>query len=294
MKTFAQRLLTNALFLLLLVAVATGADFYFFNSSYKADLYFKLAYTLDENNVNGSVDAIKYYTKAIKTYEAIDDSQGAITAYIHLGLLHFKFGNVLQVERMVLKALALGQENIPLDLQAKSYLLLASTTPPEKAREYIDKAMKISEELDLQPQIVKGFFLLGKIHEYKAEFEDAERYYLKAVRVIKDHPSTTYFVDMVTLYETLGELYAGGGDTDSAIKFYDEALAHSFRKNPQSVATAQYMKILGDLYNEKKELAKACEFWRKSTEQYNFVSALKPTSSYDRVIIPESCLNPVS
>lgn len=286
--------ITKITFLAVLVSVIVTSGlfagfFYFVNSPFKAKYYFDKAYSLDEQNPQGSVDALKYYKKAIKTYEAIGDKNGVISSYIHLGLLHFKFGNRLQVERCVLTALNLGEENIPRNLKAKAYLLIAGISEPQKSREYIDKALAISVQDDLKPQITKAYYLMGKSYEYEANFEEAEKSYLKAVKIINDYPSTAYFMDIVSLYESLGEIYIGDGKTDEAIKYYDDALAYSF-KDDESMVTAHYMKVLGDLYMQKKEIKKACEFWRKSEDTYAYIGRGHTLSSGE-VSIPQECKN---
>lgn len=272
--------------ILLVASLSLYVAFENFDSKFKADYYFNKAYDLDEKSPKGSLVALKYYQKAVNTYTAIGDKDGTIGAYIHLGLLHFKFGNVLQVERSVMKALEIGGNNIPRELQAKAYLLVAGTSAPEKAREYVDKALEIANQDDLKPQIAKAYYLLGKTYEYQANFEDAEKSYLKAVQLINDFPSTAYFIDIVSLYESLGELYVGDGEVSKAIKYYDEALAYSF-KDDETITTAHYMKVLGDLYSDKNEINKACEFWRKSQDTYAYIGRGK--SSAREVNIPDKC-----
>ncbi len=248
-----------------------------FDSTIKANYYLNKAQKLDNKHPYGSLEAVKYYNKSIKLYEAVENDDGAIQAYINLGLLHYKFGNMLQVERMVLKALNLGKEGLPKELQTKIYLLLASTVPPRKAKLYINKALEISEKLGLRAQSAKAYYLLGKAHEYKAEFEDAEINYMKAVDVVDSFSTMDDFFDAAPLYESLGELYIGEGDLNKAIEYYYKALSHNLREE-RSVVTANYMKTIGDLYKEKREIPKACEFWAKSEQEYQFFGKPAPIS----------------
>lgn len=260
--------------LLLFGVIAGGGGVVAFlgmDSSYKAEYYLQKAFALDEAKADGAFEAIRHYKEAIKTYKAIGDTQGAANAHIHLALLHFKFGNVLQVERQMLEALKLGENNIPDSLKAKSYLLLASTSEPDKAKNYLEKALNIAYSQDLKPQIIRGYFLLGKMYEYEANFEAAEENYLKAIGYVERHPSTVYMVDMVPLYERLGELYAGGGESDRAFAYYDKALSYSLAKPELSIAPARFFKAIGDLHSEEQHLEKACDFWRKSAEHYYLV-----------------------
>lgn len=294
MNLFFKGIVINVMRLLFLVTLAISADLFFVTSPQKAQLFHMVAGHYDEKYPNGSIDAMRYYRKAIATYEALGDTRNAATAYIQLGMVHLKFGNILQVERMVLTALELNEDNISPALRARSYLLLAGTVPPTKSREYINKAMVIAEAENLKTLAIKGYYLLGRAEEYEADFEQAEEYYLQAIDYLERYPSTRYYVDLVPLYEAIGELYAGGGEINKAINYYDTALAHSFRQNPKSYSTARFMQVLGDLYLEKDELAKACEFWKKSTEQYYFVQSVGSSVKPLNTRFPDYCFNSVS
>lgn len=267
------------LFCLSLLSIVFGSGYlYFFDSSIKGNYYFDIAVDLDDKNPKGSGEAVRYYNKAIKTYLNAGDKSGAIQAYINLGLLHYKFGNSLQVERMVLAALDLGKENIPESMRANIYLLLASTSEPEKARKYIEQSLEISKRLHLNSLTAQAYYLQAVSYEYKADFEAAEESYLSAIEAVEGFSTIGSSFDVANLYSRLGELYAGGGETENAIKYYSAALSYSLR-DERSFVTANYMKIIGDLYEEKKNMAKACEMWQQSTDEYAFFGAAAPFST---------------
>ncbi len=275
MKSSFRQSFLSLCFMTLIIGSAISGYLYFFNSGVKADYYDRIARDLDESHPYGSREAIKYYNKAITTYTKAGDSSNAFEAYINLGLLHYKFGNMQQVEYNVLKALEVGDKNISEEMQAKVYLLLASTLEPEKAKEYVYKSLEISQSLHLNGLMAEAYFLLGQAYEYKAQFEDAEASYLKAVEAVDKFTNLDSFFDAAHLYERLGELYAGGGALDNAIKYYNEALMYSLREE-RGFVTANYMKIIGDLYGEKRNAVKACEMWKQSEEEYAYFGAAAP------------------
>lgn len=277
MKKVCKNLFLTLFVLLFTGVAAAGSYLYLFESSLKGNYYFRIASDLDERNPYGSFEAVKYYKKAIKSYDAVGNKGGLVESYIRLGLLHYKFGNMLQVERMVLMAMELGKDDIPEELQAKIYLLLASTLEPEKAKIYIDKSMELSQKLHLKPLMTEAYFLLGVTNEYKANFEEAEANYLKAIDVVNSFSSTDVFINTTKLYENLAELYAGGGEIDKAIQYYYKALDYNLREE-RGFVTANYMKIIGDLYEEKNNHVKACELWEQSKEEYAFFGAVAPFS----------------
>jgi tetratricopeptide (TPR) repeat protein len=263
----------STFFIISLIVAATV--FVYADTSVKGNYYFKIAASLDEHNPGGSTEAIKYYNRAIKSYLGAGDNDNAVKSYISLGLLHYKFGNSLQVERVVLAALDLGRDNMSDETQAKSYLLLGSTLEPEKAKVYLEKSLELSKRHNLHGLIAEGYYLLGLNSEYKANFEGAAESYLKAADTVKDFSILDRSFNVQNLYERLAEVYAGGGEIDNAIKYYSEALSYTSR-NERGFVTANYMKVIGDLYHEKNNYAKACEMWHQAQEEYAFFGAMAP------------------
>lgn len=273
-----SRILLPIFSIIFILAIFTSGYLYFFESRTKANYYFHKAQELDDANPYGSREAIKYYSNAIASYEAIGDRGAEVNAYIHLGLLHHKFGNIIQVERMVLNAMQIGGNNIPKPLKAKAYMLLASTVEPERAKEYIKEAIDISEELNQKTLEIKSYFILAKIYEYKADFEKAKKTYLTAIKTAESLTSEDGFFDPEPLYSNLGELYAGEGATLDAIRFYEKAIIAAKKNTAHGLTIANYMKILGDLYQSAAQLSKACENWNAAKEEYAFIGKQPPMS----------------
>lgn len=278
MKRIFKRVFLTFFCITIIFVISATAYISYFDSSVKGNYYFKIAKSLDEQNPKGSGEAVRYYKKAIDAFLGADDKSSAAQAYINLGLLHHKFGNALQVERMVLSALELGRDEIPANMKANIYLLLASTSEPEKAEIYINKSLAISEKMHLHSLTAQSYYFLAVSNEYKAEFEEAEKNYLKAIEAVDNFSNIDTSFDVANLYARLGELYAGGGQTGDAIEYYKKALAYSLREE-RSFVTANYMKIIGDLYKEKQDYAKACEMWGQSKDEYAFFGAIAPFSN---------------
>lgn len=264
--------------LVVILAVAISGYFYFFDSNIKADYYFHKAQKLDEANPYGAREAVQYYKKAIATYKAVGNRGAAVNAYIDLGLLHYKFGNITQVERMVLSAMQMGGEDIPKPMKAKAYMLLAGTVEPLKAKRYIKQAITISDELGEKVLTIKSYYILAKIYEYQAEFNEAELAYLRAVKIYENIGVDDGFFDPEMLYADLGELYVGDGNTPAAVTYYEKALAAAQHNTGHGVAIANYMKVLGDLYNEQNQVTKACVRWNQSRDEYVLMGRQAPIS----------------
>ena len=266
-----------------IVFIAVGIIFligigvlYFNDSPLKAAYYFNKGYKIDQQYPQGSVEAMRYYQKSINIYERIGGAYqvadySLVKSYIYLALLHMKFGNILQVERLILKALALGKDKIPDSLKAKSYLLLASSSEPERSREYIAQALEIAQRLDLKSEIARAYFLLGLSYEYKALFSKAEENYLKAIRLIEEHPDSAAFVGVVSLYERLGELYMGEGNVNRSLKYYHLAL-YATKRGDDEYRKAYFMKMLSLLYEKQGTFKRSCEFWAEAKQKYYTIS----------------------
>ncbi len=262
--------------------------FNFFDSNLKAEYYFNKAQELDNATQYGSRDAVKYYNKAITIYENIGNRADAVNAYINLGLLHYKFGNIVQVERMVLRAIEVGGKDIPKPLKAQVYMLLASTVEPIKAKEYIKSASTIADELGLKILSIKSNFILAKIYEYNADFENAKKTYLKAIQIYDSMQPEEGAFDPEPVFANLGELYSGEGNAEGAITYYEKALQENEKNTEHGITAANYMKILGDLYKDHQQITKACENWNKSKEEYILLGK-QPPMSLLQLSISEGC-----
>lgn len=286
----AQIIIVPAFALAIISLVFTAGYICLFPNQMKADYYFSKAQKLDDASPYGSREAIKYYTRAINNYNSIGDRGSAVNAYIDLGLLHHKFGNITQVERMVLSAMEIGGDDIPKPMKAKAYMLLAGTVEPEKAKDYISQAIEISDELGQKVMTIKSYYILAKIYEYKADFENAKRTYAKALQTAETLDSSDGFFDPEPIYSDLGELYAGEGSYVNAIKYYDKALNASKSNTEHGLAAANYMKIIGDLYKQQMQMSKACENWNNSKEEYTLIGRQPPVSII-QLSIMNSCQN---
>ena len=127
-------------------------------------------------------------------------------------------------------------------------------------------------------QKAKSYFILAKIHEYKALFEDAKVAYLKAIKIAENLEPGDGFFDPEPLYANLGELYAGDGMVPNAIVYYEKALTTTKNNAEHGVAAATYMNTLGDLYNIRMQTAKACENWNGAKDEYSFIGKQPPMS----------------
>jgi|GEM_PF-3739601 len=262
-------------YILLLVVVA-GGYLYFFPNHLKADYYLQKAQKLDDTAPYGSREAIGYYNQAIESYEYIGDRGSAVNAYIQLGILHYKFGNITQVERSVLRAVEIGGDEIPKTLKAKIYMLLASTAEPARAIEYINDAIDIATNLNQKVLVIKSEFILARIYEYKANFEDAKKTYLKAIEIAENLTPDDGAFNAEEVYANLAELYEGEGSTKNAIIYYEKALSATRSDAVHGVTIANYMKTIGDLYQSIMQPVKACENWNASREEYVFIGQPPP------------------
>lgn len=227
--------------------------------------YFEKAYDIDHNNPKQAMEAIQYYKQAITAYEEAGDPEGAAGAYIYLGLLHFRLGNITPVEDMILKAISLNSGHFPKKLLANAYIILAEVTQkePEKSFEYAKKAFEYSNELELNPQLFKVYLLMGKSFESRALFEDALEYYTQAVELLEQYPHTIAEVNPITLYESLGRLYAEENNMEESIRFYSEALRF-VGEEERLVLADKYTIELGDIFNKHGEFSEECERWRQA------------------------------
>lgn len=233
------------------------------DNTLKASYYMTKAESLDRENPYGSIEALKYYNKSASIYKKLNKRNDLAENYIKIGFLHNKFGNILQVERYMNAALALGDDDFSDNFKTKIYLLLSSILTPDSSLKYIDKALSVAS-IDIETK-VKAYMLRANALEGKAQFEKAEASYLTALKELQASSSSNN--DEAVLYESLAEIYLGGGNIDKAIDYLGQA-RNFYQKAGNVVEAANFTKKIGDLYNEKKLTKQACHYWTESIKQY--------------------------
>lgn len=103
--------------------------------------------------------------------------------------------------------------------------------------------------------------LLGKTYVLKRDFENAEDVLLPLVEISNLVP-----YQKIELYETLGDVYKGQGDTKKAVEFYEEGLLIA-RKNQVSPKLPDLNSKIADTYAQDNRLQEAEAFYDNSLEQ---------------------------
>jgi tetratricopeptide (TPR) repeat protein len=107
---------------------------------------------------------------------------------------------------------------------------------------------------------LKTSLLLGKTYVLNKEFSEAERLLSPLVKTTKMVP-----FQRVELYETLGDAYAGLGDVDNAVAFYEEGLKVA-EKNQIAPKTIDLNSKIASVYAKGNRLQEAKAFFDNSLE----------------------------
>jgi two-component system, NarL family, sensor kinase len=176
----------------------------------------------------------------------------------------------------------------------------------EKAVEFLERGIKIQEEIDCKIEIANTLNTIGAIYSNSGKPDLALNYYLKSLRIAneigKDASDVTAFAmgNIGMVYDNLGQhklaleyffqslrkqeenqdkegignclnniatIFLKQGDYEKALEFYNKSIKVRKEVNDKS-GIAQCLNNIGTLYLKKNKGEKAIEYYKKSREIY--------------------------
>jgi len=161
----------------------------------------------------------------------------------------------------LLKRLPTDQDSNKVNtLNSLSYQYI--NTNPTQAREYANKALKISQSISYSHGTASSIDLIGTLYEQFGDYAKALEYKIQALRIYEQNNDIG---GTAKSFNNIGVLYYRQKNNDKALEYYEKALAIVKRQNRKS-AIAVYMLNIGEVYQEKGEYAKAIEYEEQSMQ----------------------------
>ena len=116
----------------------------------------------------------------------------------------------------------------------------------------------LKEAIKIHPAYKNAFLLLGNANNYLKNYEDALRYYQRALKLDPDYREAQN--NLAITYREAGKYYGEQkGDLPKALQY----LLKAFEMRPNEYET---LRLLGVAYGQSGEVAKALEFFQKAVE----------------------------
>jgi tetratricopeptide (TPR) repeat protein len=134
------------------------------------------------------------------------------------------------------------------------FILILSFLTYQRNAIWTDSVKLWEDTVRKSPQKARPYIQLGKAYRWRREYDKAEKYYLRALELLPDHPKR-----IAQVYINLSAIYG-------ELKEYQKGIAYCIKaieldpKNPQAYSNAGYSYIL--IRNSEKAL----EFGKKAVE----------------------------
>jgi serine phosphatase RsbU (regulator of sigma subunit)/Tfp pilus assembly protein PilF len=159
-------------------------------------------------------------------------------------------------KKKYLKHLAVGYNN-------KSYLA-DEQGDIDKTREYRNKSLKISEEINDDEGIANSLNHIAIFYDHEGNTEKAIEYFQKSIAIrekIKDQKG------LATSLTNIGGVYENQGDIPKGLEYYHRALKIQERINDKE-GTALTLNNMGYIYVNQDDPMKALEYYQRALKLY--------------------------
>ncbi|MCQ2251881.1 MAG: tetratricopeptide repeat protein [Bacteroidales bacterium] len=208
--------------------------------------------------------AEKYYEKAVKTLQDINDQVGLIGIYENFGHLKFDVGDYEKSIEYQQKALSNAKSINSLLLMSSAYAGIGSAYiylgKLDEAEQNMSEGLKIAEQLNNKSAIAYACSSLADVYFHRDNLDKALELYLRALQVdreLGDTPSVT--CDLTNI----ANLYVARKDVDNGIHYLESVEAMETNSD-NVILKATIANAFGNLYSEKGDIEKAREYYRKS------------------------------
>lgn len=170
-------------------------------------------------------DALPYLTEAVHYYDKIKDYKFYVKSSCLLGNLYEGFHDFKNAFLTYNEALEEAEKHQNKDLISDIYLSLAGinlkSNKVSKASQFIDKCIKLKEELKQEEKLASAYYLAGKIKSKAGKLDKACYNFMIALSLFKQY---NLQAGMVESMEKLGGIYFSEGKIKEAIDLLEEAI----------------------------------------------------------------------
>lgn len=143
--------------------------------------------------------------------------------------------------------------------------LYTETGSVDKALNYSRKAMNISLEEDDPKQLMYAYHAMAGVYKILNNYNEAEKYTRKALALFRAYKNNDR---VATCYMDIARLYAMAGNNIKAVPVLDSAVT-IFTSLEETIQIAEADELYGAIYNDRKDFAKAEDYFNKALKIYN-------------------------
>jgi tetratricopeptide (TPR) repeat protein len=129
-----------------------------------------------------------------------------------------------------------------------------------KTLDYLNKGLKILEEINIKEGIAMAFNNIGAVYFELDDLNKADEYYQKSLK-LQEETHDEY--GMGVTYNSIGVVYKKRGDSKKALEYYLKALA-IFEKMGDKVVIAQFLNNIGFIYDDENKFDEALKYYEQS------------------------------
>jgi tetratricopeptide (TPR) repeat protein len=221
-------------------------------------------------NQGALANSLEYYLTALKIYETIGNKEGIASTQNNIGniyafkkdyekaLQYFQQSHLIFVEtgdsiRIIGSLNNLGNVSSDLNMQ-------------EEALKYYNEAYDISTKLG--KEFADPVSNMGNIYLKKGEYDNAARYYLKALEMAR-HENDQF--EQLNIYSSIGKVYSLAGNYKTAQTYLDSALTMS-RQMQAMVYQPSILKNIAFNYAKQGRMKEAFDMMVKYDETNEIIS----------------------
>lgn len=219
--------------------------------------------------------AMYFYNSAIAIFTELEDEAGKAHANHSLGIFYNRQNNYELALRHLHNSLDYREKNGDPFHLIHTFVAIGnvylSLDRKEKALEYYNKGLKLTEELPNHPSASTICNNLVSYYTNHAPDHELAKYYAeKGIQIAFDGNRTE---DLYSIYNNLGILYTDKGMYQEAIKWFEKANELEDLATPQLKAASKYNQ--GRLYNQLHQYQKARSLLREAIDYSNISGSRK-------------------
>lgn len=216
----------------------------------------------------------KYDLKTAETYakegfalsEKLDDKLGQCPFYVELGMIYLGLGDYEKALRQVLEGATFCEEQGNIRMQSSCFFLAGYLEVingnVEKASDYYQKSMELSQASDYVNGIIRGYKGMGDVAENQGNYAKALEHYEAGMAIAK---AENIRAQEMVLHNSFGIVYDNLGLFDKALENFLATGTIAEELNNIIAAVGAFSNV-ADIYSTQNEFQKALDIHLKAME----------------------------